>query len=95
MQLSESKEVETGDWSDVMQVTTLDNQKINSLAFNEEYVSKLSNQSGTPPGNHEQIDMESSFMSQYSVTNLHSHMNKMSLGQDSFVFNKPSYIHGE
>ncbi len=61
--MTESKELDIGEWSDVMQVTTLDNQKINSLAFNEELVSKLSSNGGTPPGNQEHIDMESSFMS--------------------------------
>eukprot|EP00347_Sterkiella_histriomuscorum_P016401 403353329 len=92
------KEVqEIGEWSEVLQVQTLDNQKINTSSLNDESVQKL-NQCSQDTGDLQNMDMDNSFISQYSVTNLHQHTNRQSNqlnGNDCFIFNKPTYIHGE
>ncbi|CDW79206.1 UNKNOWN [Stylonychia lemnae] len=85
---------EIGDWSDVIQVSTLDNQKINNQTINEESVSRFNMLNVNGINGDQQIDMESSFISTYSQTNLHSHNNRMN-ANDSFIFNNPAYIHGE
>lgn len=75
---------EVGEWSDIMSVTTLDNQKISEWTVDDEAVSAFA-----MPDNGN-IN-ENSFISSYS--SLHQHPPGKQV-PDSFVFHKPAFIYG-
>jgi hypothetical protein len=77
---------EVGEWSEIISVTTLDNQRISEYTIDDESVSPFYHM----PENASLA--ESSFISNYSSINPgQSPGNKIN---DSYIFHKPAFVYG-
>ena len=76
--------IESGEWSDILQISTKDNQRINPDTVDNENISRFYHE--TSP-----IDMNSSFVSSYSITTNQGNKNQ---NNDSYLFQTPGFIYG-
>lgn len=77
---------EVGDWSEIISVTTLDNQRISEWTIDEENVSPYFDSGSFN---------ENSFISSYSSLNNNNHQaSQKQLHSDSFQFMKPAFVYG-